>query len=133
MSTPKSQELLERMAAERGAIPEQFRIMAQLDPKYLELFHETYLHVMQESTHLDQKVKELVLVAVDAVTYYHYGTKFHMKAALEHGATPHEIMEVLAVAGLACGIHVPSAAMPVLKEALDEFSAHAKAEEVRPV
>jgi AhpD family alkylhydroperoxidase len=120
MSTPDGQGLLERMSAERGAIPEQFRIMAELDPRYLDLFHQTYKHVMQESTHLDRKVKELILVACDAVTYYHYGTKFHMKAALEHGATAHEIMEALAVAGMACGIHVPSAAMPLLKEALDE-------------
>lgn len=126
MSTNEGQELLERMAADRGAVPEQFRIMAELDPRYLELFHETYRHVMQNSTHLERKVKELVLVAVDAVTYYHYGTKFHVRAALEHGATAHEIMEVLAVAGLACGIHAPSAAMPVLKEALEEFRASAK-------
>jgi AhpD family alkylhydroperoxidase len=127
MSTPEARELLERMGSERGAVPEQFRMMAELDPRYLELFHETYVHVMQQSAHLDRKVKEIVLVAVDAVTYYHYGTKFHMKAALEHGATAHEIMEALALAGMACGIHVPSAAMPLLREALDEFSADARA------
>lgn len=120
MSKIDAQTLLERMAGERGAVPEQFAIMAKIDPRYLELFHETYRHVIQESDHLSRKTKELILVAVDAVTYYHYGTKFHMKAALEHGATAEEIMETLATAGLACGIHVPSAAMPLLKEALDE-------------
>jgi len=132
MSTPEARELLERMGAERGPVPEQFRIMAQLDPRYLELFHETYVHVMQKSTHLERKFKELVLVAVDAVTYYHYGTKFHVKTALEHGATAPELMEVLAVAGLACGIHAPAAAMPILKEALDEFNASAKGQERQP-
>ena len=115
--------VLERMTSDRGAVPVQFQIMAEHDPRYLELFHETYMHVMEDNDALPRKIKELILVAVDAATYYHYGTKFHMKAALEYGATAQEVMTALTVAGVACGIHVPSAAMPLLKEALDEREA----------
>lgn len=126
MSETSGEALLQRMAGDRGAVPEQFRIMAKYAPRYLELFHETYVHVLQENAHLPRKVKELILVAVDAATYYHYGTKFHMQEALRHGATAAEITEALTVAGVACGIHVPSAAMPLLQEALDNHEGRAR-------
>ncbi len=118
-----SETLLARMRAERGPVPSQFETMAKYDPRYLELFHETYMHVMEDNAVLSRKVKELILVAVDAATYYHYGTKFHMKAALAYGATPEEVMTAVTVAGVAGGIHVSSAAMPWLKEAVEEHEA----------
>jgi AhpD family alkylhydroperoxidase len=126
MSETSGDAVLQRMVGDRGVVPEQFRIMAKHAPRYLELFHETYIHVMEERPHLPRKFKELILVAVDAATYYHYGTKFHMKEALKHGATAAEITEALTVAGVACGIHVPSAAMPLLQQALDEHEAQGR-------
>jgi len=48
------------------------------------------------------KVKQIIAVAVAHVTQDPYGIPGHTKAALRHGATPQELMEVIWVAAEMC-------------------------------
>jgi len=114
----KTKQLLERLMEERGFVQESRKILAKEDPDYLELYHNTWVHVMHKKSALPRKVKELIIVAVDAATYYVEGLKLHIKSALESGATKDEVLEALEAASLPGGIHVLSISLPILNEVL---------------
>ena len=68
---------------------------------------------------LHPKVKELIYIAIDASTthLYNAGTRIHMQNALKHGATKHEILEVLQLTST-LGIHSFSVGVPILIDEL---------------
>jgi alkylhydroperoxidase/carboxymuconolactone decarboxylase family protein YurZ len=64
-------------------------------------------------------VRELIHVAIDvATTHLHEaGTRIHMENALRHGATPSDIVEVLALVSV-LGVHTIAMGVPVMLEEL---------------
>jgi len=70
---------------------------------------------------LEPKVRELVLVAVDAAATHLYapGIRQHVRSALEFGASAAELMEVLELTST-LGIHACNIGIPLLIEVLTE-------------
>jgi alkylhydroperoxidase/carboxymuconolactone decarboxylase family protein YurZ len=92
--------------------------LRQMDPEFLEAYL-AMRSVPQRRGPLPPKFKELILVAVNAATTHLYapGVRRHMRNALDHGATPQEIMETIELTTL-LGIHSCNLAVPILIEEL---------------
>ena len=88
------------------------------DPDYLEHVVRFTGHPWRNGT-LEPKVRELVLLAVDAAATHRHGdgAREHVEAALAHGATPEEIVEVLQLTST-MGIHACNCGVPILLEEL---------------
>ena len=110
--------LIEKIRRERDFVPRSREILARDDPDYLELYHNSWMHVMHKRNVLPLKFKELIIVAVDAVTGYERGVKLHIESALKAGATKEEILEALEAAAFPGGIHVLSISLPILDDVL---------------
>lgn len=88
--------------------------MAALDPEWLETFLAAGTLPLRRGV-LDPKIYEFLAIAVDASCTHMYapGTRRHIAAALDKGATPEEVMAVLeAVAVL--GLHSVALGAPML-------------------
>ena len=101
---------------------EQFR---ELDPDFL----ETYLafrSVPQSNGPLEQKYKELILVAINAATTHLYGPglRRHIQNALKAGASMEEILETIQLTTV-MGIHSCNLAIPILMEEVAQHSEQA--------
>lgn len=85
-------------------------------------FFEAYLHfggVPWRQRHLEPKIKELILVAVDGAATHLYapGLRQHIRNAIALGATRQELMEVLELTST-LGIHACNIGVPILVEEL---------------
>lgn len=69
----------------------------ELAPRQLEAFRAFNQAVFAEGA-LSTRVKQLIAVAVAHVTQCPYCIRGHTNGALQHGATPQEIMEAIWVA-----------------------------------
>jgi alkylhydroperoxidase/carboxymuconolactone decarboxylase family protein YurZ len=103
---------------ERGG--DTWETILQLDPEFM----RSYLNfsaVPWKKNHLDDKTKEFLYIAVDAAATHLYvpGIRQHIAAALRHGATVQEIMEVLELSST-LGIHAMNIGVPILVEVLVE-------------
>ena len=116
---PSSEEVFDRIRADRGHVPSSFETAARFDPGALAAFHESYQHAMGQASALDDKTKQLILIAVDTAQYFSHGIRFHMDEALRLGATAHEITSAMRLAGLVAGFHAPLVAYPLLAEAME--------------
>ena len=90
--------------------------MAALDLEWLEAFLAAGTMPLRRGV-LDPKIYEFLAIAVDASCTHMYapGTRRHIAAALDKGATPEEVMAVLeAVAVL--GLHSVALGAPMLVE-----------------
>jgi alkylhydroperoxidase/carboxymuconolactone decarboxylase family protein YurZ len=117
----RRRELREAFTAERGFWAPPFEAILDADPD----FFAAYLNLSSVPVRhgfLDPKVREFILIAVDAATTHLHadGTRAHIRAALRHGATREEVMEVLELATL-LGIHTCTLAVPILMEELAEL------------
>jgi len=89
----------------------------ELDPEFLEAYL-AFRSVPQREGPLPQKVKELILIAINAATTHLYapGVRRHIQNALKAGATQEEILETIQLTTV-MGIHSCNLAIPIL---LDE-------------
>lgn len=121
----KGQKILGEMLKIRKSYPADVlksrEVMAREAPEYLELFHKTYLYILHQRSALTPKVKELIIIAVDAAQFYERGLRSHIRSALEAGATRDEIVEALLASSLAAGIHALSVAFPVFDEVITQW------------
>jgi alkylhydroperoxidase/carboxymuconolactone decarboxylase family protein YurZ len=90
-------------------------------------FLEAYLrlrNVPMQSGPLAPKVKELILIAINAATTHLYapGVRRHIRNALQHGAERDEILEAIQLTTV-LGIHSSNLAVPILAEEIREHSA----------
>jgi len=90
------------------------------DPEFL----EAYLRLRNipfKNGPLPKKMKELILVAINAATTHLYspGVRRHIRNALQHGATREEILETIELTTV-LGIHSSNVAIPILAEELAE-------------
>jgi alkylhydroperoxidase/carboxymuconolactone decarboxylase family protein YurZ len=93
----------------------------ELDPAWTEAFIAAGASVYIGKV-LSPKLAELLSIAFDASITHMYapGTRRHIKAALTHGATMEEIMEVLKIC-VAEGVQACNLGVPILAEELERF------------
>jgi alkylhydroperoxidase/carboxymuconolactone decarboxylase family protein YurZ len=114
----RQEKLKAEFIANRGYWSELWDGVLALSPDFFEAYGE-FSSVPWKTGTLEPKIREFVYIAVDAsgTHLYEPGTRIHMANALRLGATPEEIMEVLALVSV-LGIHTVSMGLPVL---LDEL------------
>ena len=97
---------------------EQFR---ELDPDFLEAYL-AFRSVPQSGGPLEQKHKELILIAINAATTHLYapGVRRHIQNALKAGATMAEILETIQLTTV-MGIHSCNLAIPILMEEVSRY------------
>jgi alkylhydroperoxidase/carboxymuconolactone decarboxylase family protein YurZ len=118
--TPEQQKIKDEFIQVRGTWGESWESMLRLDAGFL----ESYLRlsaVPWNREHLPAKVKEFIYIAMDAAATHLYlpGVRQHIRAAIKHGATGAEIMEVLELTAT-LGIHACNIGVPLLMEVLEE-------------
>ena len=112
--TPRQRELKAGYIAARGFWPALWDAVLKLSPDYFEAYSEFSAVPWQHGT-LEPKIKEFIYIAIDSATTHLYesGTRIHMENALRLGATPAEIMEVLALTSV-LGVHTMAVGVPAL-------------------
>jgi alkylhydroperoxidase/carboxymuconolactone decarboxylase family protein YurZ len=90
--------------------------MLELDPEIFAAYTE-FSSVPWRTGTLEPKVKEFIYIAFDTAATHLYvkGLKRHIENAIDHGATPQEILEIMEIASV-LGIHGVTAAAPILLE-----------------
>jgi alkylhydroperoxidase/carboxymuconolactone decarboxylase family protein YurZ len=122
MSTTQTDErreaLREAFVRERGRWSPALDGLLARDPDYFERVLGFTGHPWRNGP-LEPRVKELVLLAVDAAATHRYGegAREHVRAALAHGATAEEVVEVLQLTST-MGIHACNCGVPILLEEL---------------
>ncbi|PSL37816.1 alkylhydroperoxidase/carboxymuconolactone decarboxylase family protein YurZ [Labedella gwakjiensis] len=118
--TARQQEIKDAFVEQRGTWSPLWESILRLDPEFL-LSYLDFSMVPWKKNHLDAKTKELMYIAVDAAATHLYqpGIRQHIKAALDVGATPQEIMEVIELTST-LGIHAMNIGVPLLVKVLEE-------------
>jgi alkylhydroperoxidase/carboxymuconolactone decarboxylase family protein YurZ len=102
-----------------GAWNEDWDDFVEVDPEFFERYCELAAHPWRHGP-LEPKAKALVLLAIDAAATHLYapGARHHVRIALEHGATPAEVIETLELTST-LGIHACNVGVPILLEELE--------------
>jgi alkylhydroperoxidase/carboxymuconolactone decarboxylase family protein YurZ len=110
--------LRDAFTEERGYWSASFDDLLERDPAYFEQVLRFTGHAWRHGT-LEPKVKELILLAVDAAATHRNGpgASEHVRGALAHGATEQEVLEVLQLTSVV-GIHSCNCGVPILIEEL---------------
>jgi alkylhydroperoxidase/carboxymuconolactone decarboxylase family protein YurZ len=118
--TPRQEKLKAAFIANRGYWSPLWDGVLALSPDFFEAYGE-FSSVPWKTGTLEPKIRELVYIAVDAAATHLYepGTRIHMENALRLGATPEEIMEVLALVSV-LGVHTIAMGLPVLLDELQK-------------
>jgi len=118
--TDRARQLRESYVAAVGEWDDSLDPLLELDPDFFEAYVGFAAAPWRDGGQLEPKVKELVLLAVDAAaTHLHEpGIRLHVRRALEHGATKDELLEVLQLTST-MGIHSVTVGVPVLLECAD--------------
>lgn len=91
-----AEELLERIERDRGYVLDLHRTLAAWDTTFLEAYDALLDAAFLRQRSLDRKVKELIYIGVlTALATPEDHLLAHMRAALAHGATEREVLEVL--------------------------------------
>lgn len=93
-------------------------LMGKWNPEFLECYLQLRSVPFKHGP-LEPKVKELIMIAINAATTHLYGAgvRRHIRNALAHGATREEIVETIQLTTL-LGIHSSNLALPILAEEL---------------
>jgi alkylhydroperoxidase/carboxymuconolactone decarboxylase family protein YurZ len=120
--TPRQESMKADWIAARGFWAELPDYMLRFSPDFFEAYVELSSVPWKHGT-LPPKVRELIYVAIDASTthLHEQGTRIHMENALRHGATPAEIVEVLALVSV-LGVHTITLGVPIMLDELDKAS-----------
>lgn len=118
--TPEQQRIKDEFIRVRGTWSEAWESVLRLDAGFLDSYRRLS-SVPWNRDRLPAKVKEFIYIAMDAAAthLYHPGIRQHIRAALNHGATAEEIMEVLELTAT-LGIHACNIGVPLLLEVLEE-------------
>jgi alkylhydroperoxidase/carboxymuconolactone decarboxylase family protein YurZ len=106
--------------------------MREWDPEFIEAYL-TFRSVPHRKGPLPQKVKEFILIAINAATTHLYapGVRRHMQNALKLGATREELLEVIQLTTI-MGIHAINVAVPILSEEIAKQRPQAPARKPKP-
>jgi alkylhydroperoxidase/carboxymuconolactone decarboxylase family protein YurZ len=116
----KTKEILERIEKERGFVRLWPKLLAERDPGFMECLHNVTTHVLHRRNSLPRKMKELILVCLNAFNFYEFGFRVHLRSALQAGATEDEILEALEVVGIV-NVHGLSSMLPVMVEEIQDY------------
>jgi alkylhydroperoxidase/carboxymuconolactone decarboxylase family protein YurZ len=118
MTEPARAQLREAWIEAHGAWNDDWDDLLELDPAFFARLLELSAHPWRQGA-LEPKVKALVLLAIDAAGTHLYapGVEFHVRRALELGATTEEVLEVLELTST-LGIHACNVGVPILVEEL---------------
>ena len=96
--------------------------MRRWDPQFIEAYL-AFRSVPHRRGPLPPKVKEFILIAINAATTHMYGpgVRRHVQNALRLGATRRELLEVIQLVTI-MGIHSINLAVPILAEELERKS-----------
>lgn len=111
--------LLEEFEADSdyySGVSDGMRSIIEHDPAYFEQYKGFFGYPWETGT-LDAKLKELSYIAMDIspTDLFEKGLKTHIRNALQVGASPEEIMEVIELASL-LGINTAVEGVPILAE-----------------
>jgi alkylhydroperoxidase/carboxymuconolactone decarboxylase family protein YurZ len=114
----RQRRIREEFIDARGYWNEFWDGLLELDPDFFEAYL-SFSSVPWRNGPLEPKVKELVLVAMDAAATHLFepGIRQHVRNAIGHGATAEELMEVLELTST-LGIHACNIGVPILVEEL---------------
>lgn len=103
-----------------GTWREPWDTVLDLDPDFVRAFTRL-AQVPVKKSHLTPKFRELCYISVNAAATHLYVPEIlpHIQAALDLGATPAEILEVLELAST-LGIHAMNIGVPLLVEVMEE-------------
>jgi len=92
------------------------------DPQFIEAYL-AFRSVPHRKGPLPKKVKEFILIAINAATTHLYapGVRRHIQNALRLGATREELLEVIQLTTI-LGIHAVNTAVPILAEELGKHA-----------
>lgn len=113
-------EIRDAFIAERGWWGAPWDTVLELDPEFVAAYQHMY-SVPERKSHLTPKFRELCFISVNAAATHLYlpGIRPHIRKALDLGAAPEEILEVLELAATV-GIHAMNIGVPLLVEVLEE-------------
>jgi alkylhydroperoxidase/carboxymuconolactone decarboxylase family protein YurZ len=116
----KQEEIKAEFIKVRGAWSDGWQQILELDPDFMQGYLN-FSAVPWRKNHLDDKLKELIYIAVAANATHMYlpGVRAHVKAALKLGVPAQEIMEVFELCAT-LGIHAMNIGVPILVEVLVE-------------
>ncbi|TXN29953.1 carboxymuconolactone decarboxylase family protein [Lacisediminihabitans profunda] len=117
----RQEEIKAEFIAARGSWGDPWQTVLKIDPEFVAAYLHLYM-VPWKKNYLSPKFKELCYLSVSAAATHLYvpGIHAHITAALDLGATPHEIIEVLELAST-LGIHTMNIGVPLLVEVLEEL------------
>ncbi|MHB2267136.1 carboxymuconolactone decarboxylase family protein [Aliihoeflea sp. PC F10.4] len=126
----EAQQLRSKVESLRGYWHPFHHGLLEMAPDYLRAYLD-YQHAPMRSQHLEPKVCEFIYIAVDAAVSHLYekGTERHIAMALEKGATPEEILEVIQLTVLSSHSTL-DAGMSILAE---ELGRAGRGHELRPL
>lgn len=116
----KTKAILERIERERGFVREWPRLLAERDPDFMECLHNVTTHALHKRDHLPRKMKEIIIICLNAFDYYEYGFRIHVRSALKAGVTEEELLDALEVVGV-LKVHSLTSMLPVLVEEVEKF------------
>ena len=111
----RAKEILARVEKERGFARVWPKLLAERDPELLEILHNEVTHVLDRRNSLPRKTKEMIMMCLNAFSFYEFGFRVHIRSALKFGATEDEILEALEIVGLS-NLHGMTSMLPVLVE-----------------
>lgn len=117
----RREQLKAEYIALRGVWSPVWDQLLDADPDFFEAYLQFSGVPFRDGGHLDPKIKELLLVAIDTAGTHLYepGARVHIRRAIELGATKAELLEVLELTAT-LGIHAANIGVPILFEVLDE-------------
>lgn len=96
----KTKAILERIEKERGFVRLWPKLLAERDPDFMECLHNVTTHALHKRDHLPRKMKEIIIICLNAFDYYEYGFRIHVRSALKAGVTEDELLDALEVVGV---------------------------------
>lgn len=118
--SPQQEVLKEQFTKNRGYWHDFWNEMLELDPEMFAAYTE-FSSVPWRTGVLTPAEKELIYISYDIAATHLYvpGTKLHIRNALNHGATPEQILEVMEISSV-LGLDAITTAVPIM---LEEFAA----------
>ena len=96
MTTAEQQAYLDRIQKDRGYVLEMHKILVEEDLDWVKAYDQFITATYTGQRMLDRKTKELLQIVVEAALRADVGQiQAHVRVALDHGATPREILEAL--------------------------------------
>lgn len=118
--TTREEEIRDQFISAIGTWGEPWETLLKIDPQFVSSYARLY-SVPSAKGRLSPKFQQLCYLAVSASAMHLYapGIRAHVRAALDVGATPEEIVEVLELISTV-GIHAMNIGVPLLVEVLEE-------------